>query len=299
VANVLGFRKRRDARLAPLWERALGDGNDSPVGHGPYATSRCLGQVVRHRQRARTGTKAYVRWHVDGSVTAAWFEASRPAVGAYVLARGRYGHGPHHAEPVFLRRAEQLGVDPCRGACCLPAPATPGGQSPAPPTPDTEGMTSMTTTSLADAHRELVERCRMADAVDDWRERTLLGPLVDVADYVKRIGDHADSAHYRAEKAGCLMRSAIAVQCQALMAYAGWPDDGPAYATLDKAHELLETLASAVEAVAWSTARAAKEDVDRPGPYAADFDQLRSAARAVLAWADGQVNSARDDSGAR
>jgi len=98
---VLGFRKRRDARLAPVWERALCDGNDSPVGHGRYATSTCLGQVVRHRQRARTGTKAYVRWHVDGSVTAAWFEASRPAVGAYVLASGRYGHGPHHIEPVF------------------------------------------------------------------------------------------------------------------------------------------------------------------------------------------------------
>ncbi len=94
----------------------------------------------------------------------------------------------------------------------------------------------MTTTSLADAHRELVERCQMADAVDDWRERTLLAPLVDVADYVKRVGDHPDSAHYRAEKAGRLMQSAIAVQCQALMAYAGWPEKGPACATIDEAH---------------------------------------------------------------
>jgi len=138
----------------------------------------------------------------------------------------------------------------------------------------------------------------MPDAVDDWREHTLLAPLVDVADYVKRIGDHADSAHYRAEEAGCLMRSAIAVQCQALIAYAGWPDHGPACATINEAHELLETVASAVEAVAWSAAQATKEDVDRPGPYAADVDQLRSAARAMLAWAEGQVDSARDDSGA-
>ncbi len=98
---MFGFGKRRDARLAPVWERALSHGSDSPVGHGPYAISTCLGQIVRHRQRARTGTKAYVRWHSDGSVTAAWFEASRPPVGAYVLATGRYGHGPHHTESVF------------------------------------------------------------------------------------------------------------------------------------------------------------------------------------------------------
>jgi hypothetical protein len=61
----------------------------------------CLGQIISHRQRARTGTKAYVRWLVDDSVTAAWFEASRPAVRAYVLALGSYGHGPHHSESVF------------------------------------------------------------------------------------------------------------------------------------------------------------------------------------------------------
>ncbi len=99
--EMFGFAKRRDARLAAMWERALSQGNDSPVSHGPYAITTCLGQVVRHRQRARTGTKVYVRWHSDGSVTAAWFEASRPAKGAYVLATGRYGHGPHHTEPVF------------------------------------------------------------------------------------------------------------------------------------------------------------------------------------------------------
>ena len=94
-------RRRRNDRLVAAWERALALGSDSPVRHGPYETSTCLGQVVRHRQRARTGTKAYVRWLVDDSVTAAWFEASRPAVEAHVLARGRYGHGPHHTESVF------------------------------------------------------------------------------------------------------------------------------------------------------------------------------------------------------
>lgn len=98
---MFGFRRRRDARLAPVWERALSYGNQSPIGHGSYGFTTCLGQVVKHRQRARSGTKAYVRWNSDGVVTAAWFEASRPAVGAYVLATGRYGHGPHHTEQVF------------------------------------------------------------------------------------------------------------------------------------------------------------------------------------------------------
>lgn len=93
-------RRRRNDRLVAAWERCLALGSNSPA-HGLYETSSCLGQVIGHRQRARTGTKAYVRWLVDGSVTAAWFEASRPAVRAYVLATGRYGHGPHHSESVF------------------------------------------------------------------------------------------------------------------------------------------------------------------------------------------------------
>lgn len=94
---MFGFGKRRDARLALVWERSLSDGNTSPSSG--YAT--CLGQVVRHRQRARSGTKAYVRWYTDGSVTAAWFEASRPAVKSWVLATGSSGHGRHHSESVF------------------------------------------------------------------------------------------------------------------------------------------------------------------------------------------------------
>jgi hypothetical protein len=105
-------RRRRHALLVAAWERGLALGSDSPVRHGPYETSSCLGQVVRHRQRARTGTKAYVRWLVDDSVTAAWFEASRPPIGAYVLATGRYGHGPHHTESVFYVGPTDLEVIP-------------------------------------------------------------------------------------------------------------------------------------------------------------------------------------------
>lgn len=94
-------RRRRNDRLVAIWERALALGCNSPAHQGPFGMTCCLGQVISHRQRARTGTKAYVRWLVDDSVTAAWFEASRPAVRAYVLATGRYGHGPHHSEAVF------------------------------------------------------------------------------------------------------------------------------------------------------------------------------------------------------
>ncbi len=157
----------------------------------------------------------------------------------------------------------------------------------------------MSSTALADAHSELRERCRLADAVDDWRERTLLAPLVDVADYVKRIGDHPDSAHYRAEKAGGLLEAAIRLQCQALMAYADWPDDGPddgpTCATIDKAFDVLGNVASAVEAVAWSTARAADDDESTPGPYRSEVAQLQGAAKTVLAWSDALAGSARHD----
>jgi hypothetical protein len=97
--GVFGSRRRKEARLAAAWERAWSLGATSPRHH-PGVCS-CLGLVTGHRQRARTGTKAYVRWCVDGDVTAAWFEAARPPVGALVLATGRYGHGPHHDEGVF------------------------------------------------------------------------------------------------------------------------------------------------------------------------------------------------------
>ena len=45
-------------------------------------------------------------------MTAAWFEASRPPVGAHVLATGRYGHGPHHTEAVFYVGGSDVEVIP-------------------------------------------------------------------------------------------------------------------------------------------------------------------------------------------
>lgn len=97
---MFGSHRRRDARLAQRWERGLEVGNCSPIGTH-RETCTCFGQVVQLRQRARTGMKAYVRWLADQSVTAAWFEGAWPGAGSYVIARGEYSDGTHHAERVF------------------------------------------------------------------------------------------------------------------------------------------------------------------------------------------------------
>ncbi len=78
----------------------------------PYTRCECLGQVVGYRQRAHSGTKAWVRWTADGQTTAAWFWNDRPAVGTYVLATGEYGHGTHHPENVFYVAAGDYRVIP-------------------------------------------------------------------------------------------------------------------------------------------------------------------------------------------
>jgi hypothetical protein len=74
-------------------------------------------------------------------------------------------------------------------------------------------------TALEAAHRELSERRARLDHLD-WhdqldaagkRERQVLAALEGVADYVKRIGDHPSSSHYRASKASPLVADAIEV----------------------------------------------------------------------------------------
>ncbi len=63
-----------------------------------------LGQVEKHHQLARTGTRAHMRWEVGRGATAAWFKGSWPPAKSYVLARGEDGHGRHHNEWVFYAR---------------------------------------------------------------------------------------------------------------------------------------------------------------------------------------------------
>jgi hypothetical protein len=112
---MFGLGRRRDARLAEVWDEALErGGRRSPLHVRPYTRCECLGQVVGHRQRARTGTKAWVRWVADDQTTAAWFWKARPAVGTYVLATGEYGHGTHHPEDVFYVAPGDYRVIPVR-----------------------------------------------------------------------------------------------------------------------------------------------------------------------------------------
>ena len=83
-------RRRRDQQLWRQWNQVRDRAQLAP-GHG-YAA---LGQVRRHRQRARRGLKAYVFWPATGELGAAWFWHRWPPVGAYVVARGSWGVGEH------------------------------------------------------------------------------------------------------------------------------------------------------------------------------------------------------------
>lgn len=129
IRGVFGSRRRKDARLAAAWERAWSLGATNPRTHGGVCT--CLGRITRHRQRARTGTKAYVRWCVDDEVTAAWFQAARPAVGAYAgQGRVRPWHPPRRGR-VLRQRLEALRGHPRRRPRRLPpAPAACGQAGP-------------------------------------------------------------------------------------------------------------------------------------------------------------------------
>lgn len=96
-----------------MWDEALRRGLNAPYGGTPVW---CLGQVVGYRQRARSGTKAWVRWLADGSTTATWLEGAWPRVGTHVLAYGAYGHGAHHQEQVFYVDRGSLSVVPAKAA---------------------------------------------------------------------------------------------------------------------------------------------------------------------------------------
>src|SRR5690349_1611552 len=112
--TVFGVSRRRDARLAAVAARAMERGGRMSPLQAPRGTCQCLGEVVGHRQRARRGTKALVRWVADGQTTAAWFWYARPPVGTFVLATGEYSWGAHHDEGVFYVEAGGYEVIPGR-----------------------------------------------------------------------------------------------------------------------------------------------------------------------------------------
>lgn len=147
---------------------------------------------------------------------------------------------------------------------------------------------------LADAYAELKERYRQADGDGDWQERVLLGHLVEVADYVARIGDNTHSAHYRADKAGPLLQSAIQLQEQALVGYAGWPEDEAVMRRIEEPLDLLAALATPVVGAAWLAARGAQGGGDAT-LYRSQVSELLSAVHQMAAWAEKLAATAEPD----
>jgi len=144
---------------------------------------------------------------------------------------------------------------------------------------------------------DLRARTATTDAAGDWQERAILSPLADVADHVKRIGDHLDSSHYRADKAGPLVDGALRVQNAALLAYAGWPDDEhPAARAIEDATHQLTAVNEVVRQVMWSFAAGANGDSGWPDLlYRSDVAALTAAAREFTRWAAGLAAQAVPD----
>lgn len=121
--------------------------------------------------------------------------------------------------------------------------------------------------ALEHAYDELRRRTQQADTAGDWQERCILEPLASVADHVKRIGDHRDSAHYRADKSGPLVTAALRVQREALAAYVAgqWGDDSPAADAIEATADALDDAAAAVLKALWLIAHAGPQSLPTPG----------------------------------
>jgi hypothetical protein len=113
---------------------------------------------------------------------------------------------------------------------------------------------------LAAAYDDLLRRCHVAEQGGDWQEGTILNGLVDVADYLKRIGDNPESSHRRAEKAGALLKAVIRLHREALLAYGGWPEDDANECAVRTGCRLLEDVAEHVRQAMWQAMRAARGD---------------------------------------
>lgn len=145
------------------------------------------------------------------------------------------------------------------------------------------------TDPLQAAHNELDARLHAADETGDWHERAILSPLVDVADYLRRLTLARATPHYRADKAGPLVRAAHRAQLEAFQAYAGWPDDdAPTERDLHDAAEVLDDVCTAVRGAMWATARG--EDITH-----SQARKLSDAARRLTKWAEHRSAAAVPD----
>lgn len=138
------------------------------------------------------------------------------------------------------------------------------------------------------ARGDLARRANLADEAGHAQEWAVLAHLASIADMVCRIGDHPDSAHYRAEKSGPLLRSAAYLQLECLRAYLGDADDD-ADAELERATDALEKVHAAVGRAMWATAGARRgATLDE-----ADLRAVRDAAKAFTDWSCAVVERAR------
>lgn len=140
------------------------------------------------------------------------------------------------------------------------------------------------TSALDVARQDLARRAQALDDSGNWQERMLLLHLADVADMVCRIGDHGHSPHYRADKSGALVSSAIRVELECLRDYGGIDDEDEADRHLDAGAEVLAEVATAVRMAMWIVARRA----NRSGAelYASDARRIRQAQHVFDRWAE-------------
>lgn len=151
----------------------------------------------------------------------------------------------------------------------------------------------MGVTILDAARRELGARCSDAGEAGDWAERSILGPLADVADHVCRIGDHRESSHYRADKAGALLAAALRLQRETVLGFAGWPEGTVEERTIVEAFDVLDEVRQAASAAAWMAARQARDSGD--GLYESDVCRLFDAARRFSCWVEELATTAKPD----
>lgn len=148
---------------------------------------------------------------------------------------------------------------------------------------------------LEAAYMDLRARTAVADAAGDWQERQVLAPLADVADHVKRVGDHRDSSHYRADKAGVLVDAALRVQRETMLAYAGWPDDDhPVTRAIEDATKVLSSVVEAVRRAMWSAGAGDSYGLDG-ALYRSDAEAVTAAGREFSRWAQALAANAVAD----
>jgi hypothetical protein len=139
--------------------------------------------------------------------------------------------------------------------------------------------------ALRATYDELLVRRRAADDAGAWHEAAVLGDLADIADYVARIGDVADSAHYRADKAGPLLDAAIRLQEDVFLAVAAWPaEDTPLARAVAEATMALDDAATAVRRALWDLMHSAHY-ADEPAVYRSTSRRLAAAAGELSRWA--------------